>query len=189
MIKKIILLCAAFMMITVNSAAVADDGEDSGNMGLGISVPVFIMHMKIAARKVKWGFSSSRIENEMIRTEDGNYVAEYNDAILLYLNTMPGTKMLRNIALSFTIAEGDTPMGFSRGGLPNGEDQYESICQQVIMAFDPHISQKETRRMLGRLGLYGPVLDGRQRYDRRGGLAYIMKLQNNGTIVLVVSGI
>ena len=35
---------------------------------------------------------------------------------------------------------------------------------------------------------YGPVLDGRQRYDRRGGLAYIMKLQNNGTIVLVVSG-
>ncbi|MFR5881338.1 MAG: hypothetical protein ACLUEQ_11325 [Cloacibacillus evryensis] len=104
------------------------------------------------------------------------------------LNTMPGTKM-PGTSPFLTIAEGDTPMGFSRGGLPNGEDQYESICQQVIMAFDPHISQKETRRMLGRLGLYGPVLDGRQRYDRRGGLAYIMKLQNNGTIVLVVSGI
>ncbi|MCC8183302.1 hypothetical protein [Cloacibacillus porcorum] len=57
------------------------------------------------------------------------------------------------------------------------------------MAFDSQITPKETRRMLRGLGLYGPVLDGRQRYDRRGGLVYIMKLQNNGTIVLVVSGV
>lgn len=177
------------MLITANTAPAATDNDDGDSMGLGISVPVFIMHMKIAANKVKWGFSAARLESEMIRTEDGNYVAEYNDAILLYLNTMPGSKMLRNAALSFTIAEGSAPVGYSRGGLPNGEDQYEGICQQIIMAFDPQISQKETRRMLRRLGLYGPVLDGKQRYARRGGLVYIMKLQNNGTIVLVVSGV
>lgn len=97
--------------------------------------------------------------------------------------------MLKNVALSFTVAPGEPPIGHSRGGLHNGEDQYESICQQIIMAFDSQITPKETRRMLRRLGLYGPVLDGRQRYDRRGGLVYIMKLQNNGTIVLVVSGV
>ena len=186
MIKKIILLCVSFMLITANLAPAA---EDDDSMGLGISGPVFIMHMKIAARKVKWSFSSARIENEMIRLEDGNYVAEYNDSILLYLNTMPGTKMLKNVALSFTVAPGEPPIGYSRGGLHNGEDQYESICQQIIMAFDSQITPKETRRMLRGLGLYGPVLDGRQRYDRRGGLVYIMKLQNNGTIVLVVSGV
>ncbi|MCD7877524.1 MAG: hypothetical protein LUH49_11315 [Cloacibacillus porcorum] len=73
MIKKIILLCVSFMLITANLAPAA---EDDDSMGLGISVPVFIMHMKIAARKVKWSFSSARIENEMIRQEDGNYVAE-----------------------------------------------------------------------------------------------------------------
>lgn len=73
MIKKIILLCVSFMLITANLAPAA---EDDDSMGLGISVPVFIMHMKIAARKVKWSISSARIENEMIRQEDGYYVAE-----------------------------------------------------------------------------------------------------------------
>ncbi len=189
MIKKLILLCASFMLITANIAPAAAGGDEGGSMGLGVSVPVFIMHMKVAASKVKWGFSAARLESGMIRTEDGNYVAEYNDAILLYLNTVPGSKMLRNAALSFTIADESAPMGYSRGGPPNGEDLYEGICQQIIMAFDPQISQKETRRMLRRLGLYGPVLDGKQRHARRGGLVYIMKLQNNGTIVLVVSGL
>lgn len=182
MIKKIGLLILV-VMLAVPCALFAEDGT------LGISVPVFVIRMKTAAKGIKHCFTSKSMNEELLCTEDGNYVAEYDEDIVLYINTVPGTRMIKNIALAITVEDVSVLSGSTRRGRPGEETEYESLCLQIIKAVEPHIDEANAREILLRLGLYGPVLDGRQRNERHGGFTYIMKLQHDGTIVLVVAGV
>lgn len=184
MIKKIVVLAMLVILaLSCNTFA------DSDAKGTGISVPVFAARMKSAAKGGKHSFSPKDMNEELLCTDDGNYVAEYNEDILLYINTIPGTKMIKNVALAITVEDVSVLNDSNRRGRAGEETQYEGLCLQIIKAFEPRIDEPAARAMLRRLGLYGPVLDGRQRNERRSGLTYIMKLQHDGTIVLVVAGV
>lgn len=179
-VKKL-LTALTIIIFTAISAAAEPRVE-----GIGLTLPVFLTQMGTAARQVKWGYSTRRIESEMIATGPGGFAAEYNSAIVLYINMLHDRKLIKNLALSFIVSEEAAPEA-RRSGIADGEEQFSSLCEQLLIAVNTNTSLKGARRLLHKLGLFGPVLDGRQRVVRADGLAYIMKLQPNGTIILVVS--
>lgn len=179
--KKIL---TALFIITLFSATAS-----AKEKGLGLTIPVFLTQMGIAEEKVEWGYPPSKIEEDLVITSPESYAAEYNSATVLFINMSHGGKTIRNVALSFIVSDRNSSEEFKRSGLIGGEEQYRSLCTQLILALNPEMSAEEGHRILKKLGLFGPVLDGRQRYCRQGGLAYIMRLQKNGAIMLVISAL
>lgn len=178
--RKKLLAAAAALILIMEPGAVYAGG------GMGVTRAVFLTQMGVAYGRVKWGYSVERIEEEMLATPEGNYVAEYNDSIALFVN-MQNKDRVKNAALSFVISDGEVFPGSSRAALPDGEEQYEGVCTQLILATNLNMTEKRARAILTELGLFGPVLDGRQRCVRDGRFVYIMKLHKTGAVILVVS--
>ena len=170
--KKIMaLLTALALSFTAHGAEAAS---------LGMSVPVFTAHMGMAFDRVKWGFSPEGIREKLVRTNDGNYAAEYSPEIFLYLFVEPGDENINYIALSFSVnAESSLKS-------TDGESQYESLCRQLVFALEEGATEKSAAGMLSKLGLYGPVLDGRQRAERSKKYIYMTRYCESNIMLLII---
>ncbi|MCF0248574.1 MAG: hypothetical protein HUJ86_08195 [Synergistes sp.] len=172
--KKIILIFSFILLILIASGCGAEE-----NYGLNVSVDSFITKLKAASGKVPFGFNTDMLNKNLITTEDGNYIAEYDDTLHLLIYTIPKSMILKNVALSFLLN--------SESRVREKQDLFESLCKQLILAFESNMTQTDLRRVLWRLGLYGPVFDGNQRSVRSGKHAFILKMYNGGIIVFVVT--
>ncbi|MDY2983817.1 MAG: hypothetical protein SOR75_00615 [Synergistes jonesii] len=182
--KKFFLLCLVAAACALLPSAGCCDDE-----GTGVSLSVFTMNLKIAAKRVKYPLSDERVEKEILHFDGGSYAIDYNESIQLFFNTAPDTKMIKNAAVSYAVERrGPRVHSFGAAG-PDEDEEFASLCQQLIMSFEPQTSAKEAQKLLEQLGINGPALDGRQRQLRHGDLAYIMKLQGGNTLLLVVSGV
>ena len=172
MTTKIFALIAALCIIFTARGAEA--------ASLGMSVPVFIAHMGMAFDRVKWGFSPEHIKESVIRTPDGNYAAEYSPEIFLYLYVEPGDENLNYIALTFNI-DAESSLKST-----DGESQYESLCRQLVFALEEGASNDSASKLLTKLGLFGPVLDGKQRAERSGKFLYMTRYYESNIMLLIV---
>ncbi|MDO5115619.1 MAG: hypothetical protein Q4D58_05930 [Synergistaceae bacterium] len=177
--KKLMPFCAALFIFLCPFCARADE--------LGITLPVFLTQMGIAFDQVKWGFSQRGLSESLVQMPNGNFAAEYNEDIVLYLNMTAESNRLMNVALSFTVSEWREHERNRRSGLLDGEAQYESLCKQIILALDHRVTEKEVGALLEGLGLFGPVLDGRQRREISGRFIYMMRLYRNNIMFLATS--
>lgn len=183
--KKFFLLCLVAAACALRPSAGCCDEKE----GTGVSLSIFTMNLKIAAKRVKYPLSDERIEKEILHFDGGSYAIDYNESIQLFFNTAPETKMIKNAAVSYAV-ERRVPKAHRFGAAgPDEDEEFASLCQQLIMSFEPQTSAKEAQKLLEQLGINGPALDGRQRQLRHGDLAYIMKLQGGNTLLLVVSGV
>lgn len=176
------LLCMAVLLFSAEAVRAETEGT-------GISLSVFTANLKAAAKKVEYPLSEKRIDNEILSFGNGSFAIDYNEAIQLFFNSVPDTKMLKNAAVSYTIGQRDVkPQQHFGRGQPDADDEFESLCLQLIISLEPQTPAWEAKELLKTLGIGGPALDGKQRQVRRGRLAYIMKLQG-GSLLLVASGI
>lgn len=172
MIRKIFILLLALALFAVPRAAEAET--------LGMSVPVFVAHMGIAFERVKWGFAPEEIRERLVRTDDGNYAAEYSPEIFLYLYVEEGDDNINYIALSFTV-NAEASLKFV-----DGESQYESLCRQLILALENGVTEAAATEILTELGLFGPVFDGAQRVERRDRYTYMTRYYDSSIMLLIV---
>ncbi len=135
------------------------------------------------------GFSSARIAEDIQKTGKISSILEYNKAIILIINETKDQKELKNIAVAYIIGEAEHQKHSSKVAIPDNNIIFESICKQIIFALDKTMTESGTRKILTSIGLYGSVLDGLQRSNTINGFNYIMKLQPNGMIMMVVSHI
>ena len=182
--KKFILCLLCFAVLFFSNDASSAETE-----GIGMTLSVFTANLKTAARKVEYPLSEKRIDNDILSFGNGGFAIDYNEYIQMFFYSVPGTKTLKNAAVSYTIAQREArPQQHFGRVMPDADDEFESLCQQVIISVEPQTQPKEAKELLRTLGIRGPALDGKQRQVRRGGLAYIMKLQG-GSLLMVVSGI
>ena len=182
--KKLIfsLLFMAALLFSAGAARAEDEG-------MGLSLSAFTANLKAAAKKVDYPLSERRIDSEILSFENGSFAIDYNEAIQLFFNSFPDSKMLKNAAVSYTIGQREVkPQQHFGRVLPDADDEFESLCRQLIISLEPQTPAWEAKELLKTLGIGGPALDGKQRQIRRGRIAYIMKLQG-GPLLLVASGI
>lgn len=184
--KKIAAAALLMILIAVSSPSAAPAAQMQKNLGMSLSV--FLTQMGVAYGKVKWGYSPDRLDDSLIKTPEGGYMAEYNESIALFINMTDNGEKIKNTALSFIMTA--PGMGFETPrGMPDGEEQYVGVCTQLILASNLNMDIKTAGEILTELGVYGPVLDGRQRHVRSGRFTYIMKLHKTGAVIMVVSAL
>lgn len=176
----------AALLIFFMTAVPAWAGAAETHKNLGVSLAVFLTQMGVAYGRVKWGYSPDRLDSDLLKTPEGNYVAEFNSSIALFINMTQDGRLVKNAALSFLLAPRETEEN-GNPDLPDGEEQYIGVCTQLILASNLNMDIRKAKTILTDLGVYGPVLDGRQRHVREGRHVYIMKLHKTGAVILVVS--
>ena len=184
MMKMKTKLTAALLILFLCTAVWPAQASAEASKSLGMSFSVFLTQMGVAYGRVKWGYSPERLDKDLIETPEGNYIAEYNDSIALFINMAEDGQKIKNAALSFILS----PAGAGRPSLDeDGEEQYVGVCTQLIVASNLNMDVKQARGIITELGIFGPALDGRQRHVRVGKYVYIMKLHQTGAVILVVS--
>ena len=182
MLKKIFIAVIVFTyMLTWCSECFCNDD-------LGMSTGALIKRLGYACSRVYAGFSKARISSGMHKVDNSGYVLEYNSRIMLLINE-GDKKNIKNVAVTYIMGDDGHPQHYAKGGIPDNDTVFESVCKQVIFALDETITDSGADKILASIGLHGPVLDGFQRSHKTNGLNYIMKLQPNGMIMMVVSQI
>ncbi|MCE5201574.1 MAG: hypothetical protein LLF78_03555 [Synergistaceae bacterium] len=155
---------------------------------MGITSSKFLEKLGYAGSRVSHGLSSAQIYKRQHKSEK-KFAIEYNSAVMLIINEARESEELKNVAVSYIIDENEHQRHYARDGMVEDGDVFESICIQVMIALHAKITVETAREKLMTIGLYGSMLDGRQRSCTSGEYRYIMKLQPNGMALLVVAHI
>ena len=90
------------------------------------------------------------------------------------------------VAVAFAADDEEELPSYSRGS-QSGELLFESVCAQVMFTLHSRMTRQLARNSLKKMGLYGKLLDGLQRSCRLDDYQYLMRMQPNGMILMVVS--
>ena len=149
-----------------------------------MDVQSFLKGFGYAAARTKYGVTASEIEAGLKKTESG-CIVDCGSSIMLIVNARSRDGLVRTAAVAYAADDEEEPL-YSSGSQP-AELLFENVCAQMLFALHNRMTKDLARRSLRKLGLYGKLLDGVQRSCRIDDYVYLMKMQPNGMILMVVS--
>lgn len=157
--------------------------------GMGISSDYFLKRMGSACVKVKDGISNVTVASEIHDSGKSKKLLDCGNKFMIVLTDSDDEKELLNVALIYFMdisTEEEKSSSISRS---YENSRFESVCRQMIFSLDSNISETEAENALRALGIYGSMLDGRQRSSSVKDYRCMLKLQPGGTIMMVISKI
>jgi hypothetical protein len=154
---------------------------------LGMNAAAFFKNMGYAAARVRYGVSPTEIEKGKKSTGTG-FVVDCDESVMLIVNVNSGGSV-KNVAVAYAAGDEEEQPRYSRGGSLSGETMFENICSQLMFALHSQMTRQTAKATLKKLGLDGKLLDGIQRSSRIEDCVYLMKMQPNGMVLMVVSHI
>ena len=154
---------------------------------LGMDAASFFKNLGYAAARVRYGVSPTEIEKGKKSTGTG-FVVDCDESVMLIVNVSGGSGV-KNVAVAYAADDEDAQPRYSRGGSLSGETMFENVCSQLMFALHSQMTRQMAKATLRKLGLDGKLLDGIQRAAHIEDCVYLMKMQPNGMVVMVVSHI
>ncbi len=165
-------------------------GRSYCSEGMGISSANFLKRMGYACFKVKNGISGSAITSGVLDAGKGKKIVECGSRLMLVLTESEKGNELLNVAVVY-LMDINAEDGAANETISRSYEniRFESICRQLIFSLDSKISDSETESTLKSIGIYGNMLDGVQRSRAVNGYKFMLKLQQGGILMMVVSKI
>ncbi|MEG1641649.1 MAG: hypothetical protein RR272_00905 [Synergistaceae bacterium] len=184
--RKIYILLTAILLLQ-SSVCFASDNYDSN-----ISLNSFLKRLVLANARIENSFRRETIYDYQKFPDENKIVISQDTSIILMLYCDKTFTKLQNISVLFFTHDTDEKRGnfYFYGKKQKSEELlYRNVCKQVIFALNTGLSRKEARRILRAIGTYDKYLDCTQRSYTHADYKYIMKLSNDGVLIMNVSHI
>lgn len=179
--RRIMLSLMVYALLLLNTSADLAEGST------GLTGEEFLNRLTNVFFRVHYGFGNKQVQDAERR--DDSIVLSYNSAIFLVAKETSLPREVESVSVVYMPQQEQAEGGVTKYNAPSDDVIFEGICKQVMFALQPELKDSEAQKVLEQLGIKGEVLDGLQRGARSGAYRYILRYNENGMLIMVVSSL